>query len=252
MRSNFAYNLIVAFGVLFSIVSAKAKTTYPEELKFLEIRQTPKILSVNGFIEALDSTDKIMLQMPFFFYWESGKYIFDVRLPGGAPAGFFRGDADTVWIYDFMRRVKLVTFLNQGTGWANSMPFTPKDILMVFNLIPADPKDIDTFYNDATSTIVKTVSGLSYVFESATKKPTGIETNATQVRFYDFTPDKKNPIPTRIELNAGLMMPNAAKMVVRVKDLGYKKETNRELIDQTLPVRMPREFDLRQQILQNR
>jgi hypothetical protein len=251
MRSIFTKSIMLVFAVLFSALPAKAKTTYPEGLKFLESNRVPEIMSIGGLIVALDSTDKVMLQMPFHFYWEKERYIFDIRLPGGGPAGVFRGDADSVWIYDFFRKVKLVTLLDQKTGWANSMPFTAKDILMVFNLFPVPPGDIDTFYTEASTTVIKTKSGTKYVFDKATGRLILIQTENSQMHFYDYTQGKKKTLPSRVELNAGLMVPGSAKMIIKIRNTDYKKEVTGELIDQILQIRMPHEFDLRSQALES-
>ena len=153
-----------------------------------------------------------------------------------------------------MRRVKLVTFLNEASGFGMStgIPFSPKDVLLLFNLLPGGLDNIDTFYNEDVSLFVRTMEGTTYEFDSATKRPKSVKSANSEITFSGFIETKNGVWPSEMELKAGAIFPEAKKMIVKTKEIGFNRETSREYIEHVPGIRMAREFDIRQQILQNR
>lgn len=252
MKSISALKLTIILGVMLSTALAAAKTAYPPELEFLSDRKTPTYFSASGIIDAVDSTGKALVGMPFRMYWEKGNYTFDIRMPGGGPAGFFKGVADTVWVLDFMRGIKLVTLFDVPSGMGIGIPFSPKDVLMLFNLLPGGLDEIDTFYNEGSSLFVMNKQGTTFEFDAATKRPKSIKGSNTGIVFSDFFETKNGFWPRQVELKAGIIFPEAERMIVKAKEIGFKKETDRELLTNLPDIRFAREFDIRQQQLQNR
>jgi hypothetical protein len=177
--------------------------------------------------------------------------LFDIRSGGGGPAGFFKGVGDTLWICDFVRGIGVVTLTSQQNGFGISIPFTPKDILSVFNLLPSEPGDIDTFYNQDERLVVKTKSGNIYEYDAATHNPISIQNEGSRILFKEFAETGRKAWPKEIELYAGSIIPGTNLMIVKANDIAFKRDKNRELLEKPLPFRMNREFDIRNQIIQN-
>ncbi|NLI97915.1 hypothetical protein GX441_04565 [bacterium] len=252
MNQSFKFKAAtILFGLLLAFTIVNAAADMPKELQFLTSEKPPDYLSIMGTLEAKDSSGVSQMLLPYFFYWEKGSFIFDIRSAGGGPAGFFKGVADTIWICDFIRGVKLTTLLNQKSGYGVSIPFSPEDILSVFNLLPGGVGDIDTFYNQENKLVIKAKSGNVYEYDAATHQPISIQNEASRIVFKEFAESGSKTWPKEIELYAGSIIPGTNLTVIKTTDVNFKRNKNRELLEKPLPFRMNREFDIRSQFIQN-
>lgn len=236
-------------GLFFALAlpaMAIGASEYPEELGFLAEITTPDYLAAGGIIALLDSTEKVLLEAPVRFYWEAEneKYALDIRLPGGSPAIYMLGIADTVWIYDFARRVKLTAFRDQTFPSLSNVPFSAENLLGIFGIFPQGFTEIDTFYREGSLLAIRQDRVL-FSFDAESKQILNMTRGEARISFYDFFQNRKGTWPARIELNQTLFFLEAASTRVNISTLSFKRQRKDNLFAVDLPPDMQRAFDIR-------
>ncbi len=236
---------------LLAILPAVLFAGFPEELSFLEDMTPPDYYYTSGVMIDTDTAGMTFAELPFRFYWEKGSYAMDVRRGAGSPIMFARGVADTIWLYDFQNGVKLVLLHDQEFAWLSQMPFSPRDILPIFNLFPAGFEDIDTFYTRGESTFVTLAGGAVYEFEPETGSLLSIDRDGSIITCTDFVEGRGKMWPREVRFNKGLFTGTTGSIKIYVDEPEFAKrpEDDREMITMDLPPSMPREFDLRTQAM---
>lgn len=238
-------------GLFFALTlpaMAIGASEYPEELGFLAEITTPDYLAAGGIIALLDSTEKVLLEAPVRFYWEAEneKYALDIRLPGGAPAIYMLGIADTAWIYDFLRGTKITAFRDQSFSSLSNVPFSAENLLGIFNIFPQGFAEIDTFYREGSLLAIRQ-DRVIFSFDSESKQLLNMTRGESTITFHDFSVDKKWMWPARIEMNASLFFPfqDAASTRVNIRTVSLKRQRKDNLFSVDLPPNMQRVFDIR-------
>jgi len=238
-------------GLFFALTlpaMAMEANEYPEELGFLAEISTPKYLAAGGIIVLFDSTEKVLLGAPVRFYWEAEneKYALDIRLPGGVPAIYMLGIADTAWIYDFLNGVKITAFRDQTVPSLSNMPFSAGNLLAIFNIFPEGFAEIDTFYREGSLLAIRQ-DRVIFSFDSESKQLLNMTRGERTITFHDFSVDKKWMWPARIEMNASLFFPfqDAVSTRVNIRTVSLKRQRKDNLFAVDLPPNMQRVFDMR-------
>lgn len=238
-------------GLFFALAlpaMAMEANEYPEELGFLAEITTPKYLAANGIITPLDSTGEVLVELPTRFYWEAEneKYALDIRLPGGVPAIYMLGIADTAWIYDFLNGVKITAFRDQTFPSLSNVPFSAGNLLGIFGIFPQGFAEIDTFYREGSLLAIRQDRVL-FSFDAESKQILNMTRGESTITFHDFSVDKKWMWPARIEMNASLFLPfqDAASTRVNIRTVSFKRQRKDNLFDVDPPPNMERAFDMR-------
>jgi len=219
---------------------------YPEELGFLAEITTPKYLAANGIITPLDNTGNVLGELPTRFYWEAEneKYALDIRLPGGVPAIYMLGIADTAWIYDFLNGVKITAFRDQTFPSLSNVPFSAGNLLGIFGIFPQGFAEIDTFYREGSLLAIRQ-DRILFSFDAESKQILNMTRGEARISFYDLFQNRKGSWPARIEINQTLFFPNAASTRVNISTLSFKRQRKDNLFAVDLPPTLARAFDIR-------
>ncbi|MBD3285206.1 hypothetical protein GF359_02315 [candidate division WOR-3 bacterium] len=218
----------------------------PSELSFLAETKTPDILFLAGEITTIDSTGAALTILPFRFYWEEGNYALDVRNYSGSIALFVRGIADTVWIYDFYHNTKITSLRNQSLGMVTGIPFSPKDILPIFNLyIEGNMGNLDTVKVEGSRITAISKRGYVYVFDSETGLLVELREKSRKITFSEHLAKKGFKVPHMITINEGFLIPIASATAITIKEMDLNPGDENNLLLHKEPLNMERAFDLR-------
>jgi len=237
---------LVILGILVLSVNVSAQEQgLPEELSFLEEATPPDNLFISGEIVTADTVGRQAL-MPFRFYWEKGSYAIDVRYMGGRVFLFARGVADTLWIYDFQHSMKIVTLKNQGLGQVTGIPFSPRDLLPIFNVFTKESLDdvVEVTQTDA-EIVARLPDDSRYYFNKETELLSKVTKGIRLVTFSDYQTKKGFSFPNLVIFNQGFLMDEAIKTTLKVKLISLKPQDENNLLLSKEPLNMPRAFDTR-------
>jgi hypothetical protein len=239
-------------GLFFALhmpAMAVEASEYPEGLEFLAEINPPKYLTAIGYISTIDSSGKVLAELPIRFYWEAEneKFALDLRMPGGGAGLYVLGIADTVWAYNFIQQMNVTAFLHQYLASFINIPLSIENLLPLFNIFTHGFDVIDTFYQ-TESLISVTRKGVEYSFDAESKLMLSLKRGATSLSIQEFSENESGLWPKKAELNQAVFvpMPGVASTQFNITILSFKRQRRDNLFDVDLPTNMRRSFDIRQ------
>ncbi|MBN2380168.1 hypothetical protein JXM67_10260 [candidate division WOR-3 bacterium] len=246
-RKSWYSAIVIGLVLITAVLAIAEQSESSDELSFLAETKPPDYLYVAGDLVITDSLGSPVMMSPFRFYWEKGSYALDARYFGGGLFLFMRGVGDTVWVYDFMHEIKLVSLVDQSMGRVTGLPFSPRDVLPLFNLFTEGFfSDVDTSYHDNSVIVVRAKDGTLYHFDAETKHLKECSKGTRRFSFSDYRSGKKGYyLPYLVIFNEGLLVTGATGTQLEVSEVSYKPQTENNLLLSKEPKNMPRAFDIR-------